>query len=149
MKKHSFLMEKLVKYRAFINIITILLLLLLPLTGEKLTLLFFMVLFLALFQFFTCLNYVDFINMWDLVVQALLAVIYILICTTVLLRSLYIIKRRLGTTLDRIFSIVIGMAGLYSLHAVLQYPDMFSFAWLALFFIFNIMRWMLITKADY
>ena len=149
MKKHSFLMEKLVKYKAFINVITILLLLLLPLPGEKLTLLFFMVLFLALFQFFTCLNYVNFISMWDLMIQALLALIYILICAKVVLHSLHIMKRRLGTTLDRIFSIVIWIAGLYSLHAVLQYPDVFSFAWLSLFFLFNTLRWMLITKADY
>jgi cation transport ATPase len=140
------LMEKLIKYREFINIITIILLLLLPLPNGKFTLVFFMAIFLALYQFAICLNQFEFSTMWIIIVQALLGIIYIVISVTVVLNSLYIIKGKLSAKMDMIFSIFILIAGLYSLYAILKYPSMFSFGWGTLFFIFNTLRWILQLK---
>lgn len=83
------MVEKLIKYRGLINIITILLLLLLSIPNEKFIPFFFMVLFIALFQFITCLNGFDVSFIWHLQVPALLAVIYIIISVSVVFRSLY------------------------------------------------------------
>lgn len=136
----EYLLEKLIKYRGLINIITILLMLLLPIPNEKFILFFFMVLFIVLFQLITCLNSFDSSFVWNLLVPALLAVIYIVISVSVVCRSLYIIKRRLGVKMDITYSIFISLAGFYSLYCTVGLPSRFSIGMLTLFFIFNVLR---------
>jgi len=136
-----YLNEKLIKYRDFINIITILLLLLLPLPNGKFTLLFFMAILIFLYQFPICLNDFDFFIMWDTVLYAILAVIYIILSVKIVLHSLHIIKKSLSDEMEITFSIFISLAGLYSLHAIIKHPNMSSVIMFTLFLIFHVLRW--------
>lgn len=140
MEIYNYLERKLIQYRGLINIITIILLLLLPLPYEKVTLLFFMLLFIALFQLVFCIDPNNFSSIWPLAFTALLAVFYIIISVYVVLNSFYIIKRRLSLKMDIIFSIFISIAGLYSLDATINHPDTFSVVMVTLFFVFNTLR---------
>lgn len=136
-----YLNEKLIKYRDFINIITILLLLLLPLPNGKFTLFFFMAILICLYQFPMYLNDFDFFIMWDMVLYAILAVIYIIISVKIVLHSLHIIKKSLSDEMEITFSIFISLASLYSLHAIIKHPNMSSVIMFTLFFIFHMLRW--------
>lgn len=136
---------KLLKYKDFINIITIALLLLLPITAGKLTLFLFMILLLYILQFTIYLN-ADFSTLCGYIAQLLVSFVYIGMSIIILLQSLYLIKRRLGIKVDISCSVLMSIAGLYSLYTTIKDPTTFTWSLVILFFIFLTFRWILHFK---
>jgi hypothetical protein len=139
------LVDKLAKYKDFINIITVILLLILPITTGKLTLFFFMILFLNLYLFKIYLSS-DFSTLWVYGLQAIVSLGYILMSILIILHSLYIIKRRLSNKANSCFSVCMSVVGLYSLYLTIKEPSIFTGSLVVLFLIFLTFRWILHFK---
>lgn len=137
-----FLTDKLVNYRNFISVITVFLLLSLPITTGKLTLFFFVILLLNMYQFKIHLGS-DFSIMGVYAVQAVVSIGYIAISILIVLHSLHIIKRNLANKVDISFSICMSVVGFYSLYLTIRNPSIFTGILVVLFFVFLTSRWVL------
>lgn len=137
----NYFINKLARYKDFINIMTVLLLLVLPITSGKFVLFLFMLILLTLYEFMLYLFNLDFAAMWTELPMTLIAVAYIVMSITIVAQSLYLIKRRMAPKWELACTILMTIAGIYSLYSNIQKPNVSTLGLLVLFFIFLSFRW--------
>lgn len=139
--------DELRSYKDLINIITVVLLLLLPITSGNFILFFSTILLLHILQFTAYLN-ADFSTLCSYIAQTLVAIVYIAMSAILILQSLYIIKSRLSTKVDISCSVLMSIVGIYSLYTTIMNPSTFTWSLVISFFIVLAFRWTLHFKAS-